>query len=573
MNTLVTKDYIVFILYFILVAGYGYWIYLRRKSKEHDSKAFFLAEGSLTWWAIGASLIASNISAEQFIGMSGEGFFVGIAVSAYEWIAAVALIIIAVWFMPVYLKNKIYTMPQFLKTRYNETVALVMAIFWLFLYIFVNLTSILYLGAVAINGLVGGEYLHLLMIGLAVFALIITLGGMKVIGYTDVIQVAVLIIGGLATTYLALTVVSERFGLGKDVLAGFNTLMKEAPEHFKMILNKPETNVGTINTPQNLEIQKYVVLPGLAMYFAGQWIVNLNYWGCNQYITQRALGANLQTARTGILFAGFLKLLMPVIVMLPGIAAYVLHKNNHLDNFNGVKDGAYSAILGFLPGGLKGLSIAALTAAIVASLAGKANSISTIFTLDIYKKYFNKEADERKLVWTGRVTVFVAMILAIIFTWKDTLGIGSEGGFTFIQKYTGFISPGVFAMFILGMFWKRTTGTAAIVGVVLGFVLAIFFNNYAVSLFGKETWMYTAFEYQKIKDGVVETVVEIPFLINMGWSFFITVATMVVISLAGPKINPKAFILDKEMFKLKPSTIALIVITLMILAALYVRFW
>jgi transporter, SSS family len=582
MKQLATSDYIVFILYFILVASYGYWVYRKRKSQEHDSKAFFLAEGSLTWWAIGASLIASNISAEQFIGMSGEGFFVGTAVAAYEWIAAVALIIIAIWFMPVYLKNKIYTMPQFLTQRYNGTVALIMAIFWLFLYIFVNLTSILYLGAMAIAGLVSDQaagtpgfenMLHLIMVSLAVFALIITLGGMKVIGYTDVIQVAVLIVGGLATTYLALTIVSERFGLGSDAIAGFKVLMNDSPEHFKMILPKPEVTTATINDPVNLDIQKYVVLPGIAMYFAGQWIVNLNYWGCNQYITQRALGANLQTARTGILFAGFLKLMMPIIVMLPGIAAYVLHKHNHLENFSGVKDGAYSAILGFLPTGLKGLSIAALTAAIVASLAGKANSISTIFTLDVYKKYFDKDAEERKLVIIGRFTVLIAMILAIAFTWKDLLGISGEGGFTFIQKYTGFISPGVFAMFILGMFWKRTTGTAAVVGVILGFVLAIFFNNYAVDIFGKETLLYTAYEYQKIEKGEVITVTEIPFLINMGWSFFFTVITMIAISLAGPKVNPKAFVLDKEMFKLQPRTVALIVITLLLITALYVRFW
>src|SRR5690349_82902 len=220
MNTLSTRDYLVFLVYFIVVASYGYWIYRKKKNTQSDTKDFFLAEGSLTWWAIGASLIASNISAEQFIGMSGEGYFVGIAVAAYEWIAAIALIIIAVWFIPIYLKNKIYTMPQFLKTRYNETVALIMTVFWLFLYVFVNLTSILYLGAVAINGLVGGESLHILMVGLAVFALVITLGGMKVIGYTDVIQVGVLIIGGLATTYLALTIVAEKFGLGSDALAG-----------------------------------------------------------------------------------------------------------------------------------------------------------------------------------------------------------------------------------------------------------------------------------------------------------------------------------------------------------------
>jgi SSS family solute:Na+ symporter len=582
MNTLASIDYIIFVLYFVLVASYGYYVYRKRKTAEHDSKAFFLAEGSLTWWAIGASLIASNISAEQFIGMSGEGFFVGTAVAAYEWIAAIALIIIAVWFMPVYLKNHIYTMPQFLKTRYNETVALIMAIFWLFLYILVNLTSILYLGATAITGLVGDatagtpefqNILHLIMIGLAVFALVITLGGMKVIGYTDVIQVAVLIVGGLATTYLALTVVSEQFGLGKSAIAGFKALMQDSPEHFKMILPKPATNTATINDAHNLDIQKYVVLPGIAMYFAGQWIVNLNYWGCNQYITQRALGADLKTARTGLIFAGLLKLMMPVIVMLPGIAAYVLHKHNALPGFNGIKDGAYSAVLGFLPAGLKGLSIAALTAAIVASLAGKANSISTIFTLDIYKKYFGKNDDEKKLVMMGRYTVVVAMILAILFTWNDLLGIGGEGGFTFIQKYTGFISPGVFAMFLLGMFWKRTTGTAAIVGVVLGFVLAIFFNNYAVGIFGKETLLYTAYTYEKMEKGQIVQITKIPFLINMGWSFVITVAAMVGISMAGPKVNPKAFVTDKSLLKLEPRTIALIVITLMLLTALYVKFW
>lgn len=572
-GTLALSDYIVFVLYIVLVSAYGYWVYRRKKAASTSTKDYFLAEGSLTWWAIGASLIASNISAEQFIGMSGEGFFVGIAVAAYEWIAAIALIIIAVWFIPVYLKNKIFTMPQFLTRRYNGTVALIMAVFWLFLYVFVNLTSILYLGAVAINGLVGGEYLHFIMVGLAVFALIITLGGMKVIGYTDVIQVAILIIGGLATTYLALTIVGEKFGLGKDAIAGFKMLIKDAPDHFKMILQKPAETTAIINTPMNLEIQKYVVLPGIAMYFAGQWIVNLNYWGCNQYITQRALGADLQTARTGILFAGFLKLLMPVIVMLPGIAAYVLYKNGHLEGFGGGKDGAYSAILGFLPEGLKGLSIAALTAAIVASLAGKLNSISTIYTLDIYKKYINTDASEKKQVWMGRIVILAAILLSLLFTWKDLLGIGGEGGFTFIQKYTGFISPGVFAMFLLGMFWKRTTGTAAIIGLITGFGLSVFFNNYAVGIFGKETWLYTAFEYQKMADGVVHTVVEIPFLINMGWSFFITVAVMVALSLAGPKVNPKAFVHDKEMRRLSAPTIAMIVITLLIIGALYAKFW
>ncbi len=566
-KNLVFADYVVFAIYFVIVASYGYWIYRRKRKAVTDTKDFFLAEGSLTWWAIGASLIASNISAEQFIGMSGEGFFAGIAVAAYEWIAALALIIIAVWFIPVYLKNKIYTMPQFLKTRYNETVAIIMAIFWLLLYVFVNLTSILYLGAIAINGLVGGDNLHAIMIGLAIFSLIITLGGMKVIGFTDVIQVGVLIIGGLATTYLALTVVSEKFGLGSSALSGFKALMNDAPEHFKMIFHKPGPA-----SPQ-LEIDKYLVLPGIAMYFAGQWIVNLNYWGCNQYITQRALGADLKTARTGILFAGFLKLLMPVIVMLPGIAAFVLYKNGHLDLPDGRKDYAYSAILGFLPSGLKGLSIAALTAAIVSSLAGKVNSISTIFTLDVYKKYFNKEAGEQKLVWTGRLTVVVSMIIAILFTWKDLLGISGKGGFTFIQQYTGFISPGVFAMFLLGMFWKRTTGTAAIAGLVTGFVLCVFFNVYAPQALGHETLLYTAFPTQEEVGGTMQTVWRIPFLICMGLAFFFTMVVMILISLGGPKVNPKAFALDKAMFKVQPSTLILIIITIAILMALYVKFW
>lgn len=567
MNSLSGLDLLIFVVYFVLVAGYGYWVYNKKKkastSASHD---YFLAEGSLTWWAIGASLIASNISAEQFIGMSGNGYFVGVAVAAYEWIAALALIIIAVWFMPVYLKNKIYTMPQFLKTRYNETVSLIMAIFWLLLYVFVNLTSILYLGAIAISGLIGPEYLHTVLVALAVFSLIITLGGMKVIGYTDVIQVAVLIVGGFATIYFALTIVSEKFGLGRDAIAGFKTLMQQAPEHFHMILDKP-----TAASSQE-DVNKYLILPGIAMYFAGQWIVNLNYWGCNQYITQRALGADLQTARKGILFAGFLKLMMPIIVMLPGIAAYVLHQNGHLAGLRGMDD-AYSAILGFLPSGLKGLAIAALTAAIVASLAGKLNSIATIFTLDIYIKYFRKkdaatagESSEKNMVWIGKVVALIAITIAVVFEWKDMLGIAGEGGFTFIQKYTGFISPGVFAMFILGMFWKRTTGAAAVAGLITGFAVSVFFNSFAVNIFGHETVLYTAFINSK-------GVYEIPFLIYMGWAFFFTVLVMVVISLAGPKVNPKAFALDKEMFKLSPAITAMIVATLVILAALYAKFW
>ena len=567
MNQLQNLDILVFLFYFILITTYGIWIYRRKKVKHASTKDFFLAEGQLTWWAIGASLIASNISAEQFIGMSGNGFRLGLAIASYEWLAAVSLIIVAVFFMPIYLKNRIFTMPQFLKTRYNETVALIMAIFWLFLYVTVNLTSILYLGTIAINNLVGGEYFHAVMIGLALFAFIITIGGMKVIGYTDVIQVLVLIIGGLVTTYIALTLVSEKFGLGKDALAGFSTLLKQVPEHFDMIFDKP-----IAGTAQK-QINNYVSLPGLAMLAAGQWIANLNYWGCNQYITQRALGADLPTARTGILFSALLKLLMPVIVVLPGIAAYVLHKNGELQQqmlTNGEfrEDNAYAAILGFLPTGLKGLSMAALTAAIVASLAGKANSISTIFTLDIYKKYFNTTASEKKQVWIGRITILTAMLFAIVINWKDLLGIGGKGGFEFIQKYTGYVSPVIFAVFLLGFFWKKTTARAALVGIISGTMLSILFDKILPLQGQYNTWLYTAFPN-------AAGVYSIPFLVQMGWVFFFTCLIMAIVSLLDKNIasNTNTMQIDTAMFKVEPKNLALIIIILVLVLCLYIKFW
>lgn len=567
MNQLQNLDILVFLFYFILITTYGIWIYRRKKVKQASTKDFFLAEGQLTWWAIGASLIASNISAEQFIGMSGNGFRLGLAIASYEWLAAVSLIIVAVFFMPIYLKNRIFTMPQFLKTRYNETVALIMAIFWLFLYVIVNLTSILYLGTIAINNLVGGEYFHAVMIGLALFAFIITIGGMKVIGYTDVIQVLVLISGGLVTTYIALTLVSEKFGLGKDAFAGFSTLLKQVPEHFDMIFDKP------IAGTEQKQINNYVSLPGLAMLAAGQWIANLNYWGCNQYITQRALGADLPTARTGILFSALLKLLMPVIVVLPGIAAYVLHKNGELQQqmlTNGEfrEDNAYAAILGFLPTGLKGLSMAALTAAIVASLAGKANSISTIFTLDIYKKYFNTTASEKKQVWIGRITIFIAILFAIVINWNDFLGIGGKGGFEFIQKYTGYVSPVIFAVFLLGFFWKKTTSRAALVGIISGTMLSILFDKILPLQGQYNTWLYTAFPN-------AAGVYTIPFLVQMGWVFFFTCLIMAIVSLLDKNIasNTNTMQIDTAMFKVEPKNLALIIIILVLVLCLYIKFW
>lgn len=562
-----TYDYLVFVLYFVLIASYGFWIYKRKQTTNANTQDFFLAEGQLTWWAIGASLIASNISAEQFIGMSGNGFRLGLAISAYEWLAAISLVVVAVFFMPVYLKNRIYTMPQFLKTRYNETVAMIMAIFWLFLYIFVNLTSILYLGAIAINNLTGGTNFHLIMICLAIFALFITLGGMKVIGYTDVIQVLVLTIGGLITSYIALTVVAEKFGYGSNALAGLQHLVKAAPDHFNMIFDKPTA------TSTQKQIEDYSSLPGIAMMMAGMWVANLNYWGCNQYITQRALGADLKTARTGILFAAFLKLMMPLLVVVPGIAAYVLYQNGALQDqmmSGGVlnQDNAYSSVVSFLPTGLKGLSMAALTAAIVASLAGKANSISTIYSLDIYKKYINKEASDTKTVSTGRIMIIISLIIAIIINWNDTLGIGGKGGFEFIQKYTGYISPAIFPVFLLGFFWKKTTSRAAISGIIVGVILSVLFDKFLPSMIGNETLLYTAYP-------TASGSFEIPYLIQMGWVFFFTTLVIILISLMDVKgqTHSNDLIEDHTKYQLSKASIAMIVIVVGFVLAMYIRFW
>lgn len=567
MKQLETLDYIVFLVYFLIVASYGYWIYQRKKSATVSTTDFFLAEGSLTWWAIGASLIASNISAEQFIGMSGSGFAMGLAIASYEWMAAATLLVVAVFLMPIYLKNKIYTMPQFLAQRYSPTVATVMAVFWLLVYIFVNLTSILYLGALAIET-VSGINFTACTIGLAVFAIIITLGGMKVIGYTDVIQVLVLILGGLATTYLALDLVAQNTG-GSGAFAGLTALYKEAGDHFHMVLNEgqmmiPDGKGGTKDA--------YQELPGLTVLIGAMWITNLNYWGFNQYITQRALGADLNTARSGLLFAAFLKLLMPVIVVLPGIAAYVLYQKQvfqeemmyEVAGKMVVKsDNAYPVLLNLLPLGLKGLSFAALTAAIVASLAGKANSISTIFTLDLYKKFFlrgtvktdakldfslgseAKGKSEEHLVRVGRIAIIVSMIIAVIMAPQLRQ---LDQAFQFIQEFTGFISPGVVAIFVLGFFWKRTTALAALVAALLtipsGFGIKLLYSD-------------------------------LPFLNRMGYVFLFLVALMVIISLLDKRGQQNVRSIDVDVNDFKTSTPFAVGALLLcgILAALYIVFW
>lgn len=562
MNKLATLDYIVFFVYFLIVAGYGIWIYNRKTGHdgtvEGDSKDYFLAEGSLTWWAIGSSLIASNISAEQFVGMAGSGFKIGLAISAYEWMASVTLIIVATFFIPVYLKNKIFTMPQFLHQRYNGTVAMIMAIFWLALYVVVNLTSILYLGAIAVSS-VSGLNLTFCMYALAICAVFITLGGMKVIGFTDVIQVFFLILGGLATTYLALNLVSEHYGTS-GVVNGFNLLMGQANEHFHMIVKRDDPN--------------YLDLPGLTVLLGGLWIVNLNYWGCNQYITQRALGADLPTARGGLLFAAFLKMLMPVIVVLPGIAAYVLYKENVFgatEFGSGADlnpDRAYPVLLNILPVGLKGLSFAALTAAVVASLAGKANSIATIFTLDVYKKVLNVNASEKKMVAVGKISVVVAMLLGILIA--PHLGIDKKGGFQFIQEYTGFVSPGIFAMFILGFFWKKTTSSAALFATIGGFLFSIVLKF----LPGMMDLSFLApFGFAVKPEG--SSIYEIPFLDRMGIVFVFCIVGMALISVVEGhgRTNPKGLEIEASMFRPNRSFAIGSVVVLAIITTLYTIFW
>ena len=563
MNALHLADYIVFLIYFVIVASYGYWIYQRKRKAQTTSADYFLAEGSLTWWAIGASLIASNISAEQFIGMSGSGFQMGLAVSTYEWMAAATLVIVAVFFIPVYLKNKIFTMPQFLSQRYNDRVAMIMAIFWLALYIVVNLMSILYLGALAISGISGINVIVCILV-LAVFAIIIALGGMKVIGYTDVIQVFFLIMGGLVATYVALHLVAEKSGQ-HGLLSGFKIMTSEANDHFHMIFKKDNPN--------------YVSLPGLSVLIGGMWITNLNYWGCNQYITQRALGADLKTARSGILFAAFLKLLMPVIVVLPGIGAYVLYQkgmfHTEMLSSGGIVDPnkAYPNLLTLLPEGIKGIAFAALTAAIVASLAGKVNSIATIFTLDVYKKAINPAADEKRLVNLGKWTVVVAMLLGVVMSLiigEKLMGEGKQG-FNYIQEYTGFVSPGILAMFLLGFFWKRTTSDAALFATIGGFIMSCILKF--LPLWVNLSWLTPWGLYQP--NYANKGLYEIPFMDRMGLVFIFCVVGMAIINFIQNRrgVKPKGLIVDTSMFRVNRSFAIGSIVIGIILTVLYTVFW
>ena len=558
-NHLNIVDYIVFVFYFILVAFYGWRTYRKKKAQTNQTKEFFLAEGSLTWWAIGASLIASNISAEQFIGNSGAGFEMGLGIASYEFMSGITLLIVAVFFMPIYIKNNISTMPQFLLTRYDKRVSVSMTIFWLLLYVLINLTSIIYLGAIAISSLTGINF-SACMIMLSFFAMLLTLGGMKVIAYTDVIQVIFLIVGGLATTWVALKIIAEKFG-ATGVLDGFSVMIQKAPDHFDMILDKSSPH--------------FMSMPGLTALLGGMWIANLNYWGFNQYITQRALGADLKTARNGLLFAGFLKLLMPIIVCLPGIAVYVLHQHGDMQTemlkdgvFN--KDNAYPALLNLLSPGLKGLAFAALTAAIVASLAGKLNSISTIFTLDVYKKYIKKDASETQQLIIGRISIIAALFIAVGIS--PFLGIDKKGGFEFIQEYTGFVSPGVVAVFLLGFFWKRTTATSALMGLIGGFVLSIVLK-FLPGWINLAPLNDIGFAVKNISNGNFE----IPFLDRMGIVFLFVFMLMIGVSLlkksTTAEINENTIVIDKSLFKVSNGFLIGSAILICILIFIYIYFW
>lgn len=450
-------DYAIFIAYAILIVGLGLWLSRSEKGHEKDSKDYFLAGGTLSWWAIGASLIAANISAEHFIGMSGSGFRIGLGIAAYEWIAAITLILVAKFLLPQMIEKKIFTMPQLANERYGQGVSFFFSFFWLLVYVFVNLTSVAWLGAIAMQQILGIPMVWGVP-GLLIFAGIYSIyGGLKAVAWTDVLQVVFLVGGGLITAFFALGAVGDG-----NAIDGFMTILHKVREnpgdlHFNMIID------GNVNPGI------FKDLPGLAVIFGAMWLTNIGYWGFNQYIIQKGLAAkNLAEAKRGLIFAGYLKILIPIIVIIPGITAYVLFTHpdlqHNLVGLNGTierADDAYPWLLrNFAPVGIRGLAFAALVAAVVSSLASMLNSTSTIFTLDIYKPLMNKNASERQLVKVGRISALIALIIAM-FAAKPLLG-GLDQAFQYIQEYTGFIYPGVVVVFGMGILWKRATNRAAL---------------------------------------------------------------------------------------------------------------
>ncbi len=518
---LATLDLAVIAIYAVAIFILAQWVSREKAGHHKDSMDYFLAGKTLPWWAIGASLIAANISAEQIIGMSGSGYVIGLGIASYEWMAALTLLIVGKYFLPIFLKNGIYTMPQFLELRYGPRICRLMAVFWLGVYVFVNLTSILWLGSIAVQAVAGIDQAYAL-IALAVFALAYQLyGGLKAVALTDIVQVALLVMGGLVIDWIAL----DRIGAGAGVVAGFQKLLETVPGKFDMILS-----------PDN---PHYVDLPGLSVLVGGLWIMNLSYWGFNQYIIQRALAAkSIREAQKGVVFAAFLKLLMPVIVVLPGLAALLLVPDL------AKPDQAYPSLMKLLPTGLLGLVFAALIAAIVASLASKINSVSTIFTLDLYS-HFRRDADQRQLVRVGRIAAVVACALAVIAA-KPLLG-RFDQAFQYIQEFTGFFTPGICVIFLLGLFWKQATEAGALTAAIGSAVLSLVF---------KLAWP------------------TLPFMDRVGLVFVFTLVAAVAISLLRPAdaVRNRIDVANVDYSTSRGFNVAAVGVVI-VLVALYATWW
>ncbi|MEE4198384.1 MAG: sodium/sugar symporter [Bacteroidales bacterium] len=571
-------DYAIFIFYAVIIISLGLWVSRKKEGKEKTTEDYFLAGKSLPWWAIGASLIAANISAEQFIGMSGSGFAVGLAIASYEWMAALTLIIVGKYFLPIFIKQGLYTIPEFIEKRFNTSLKTILAVFWIALFIFVNLTSVLYLGAKALNTILGdGNTQNMIwfILGLALFAAAYSVwGGLSAVAWTDVIQVFLLIVGGLITTFIALYHVTPEGG----ILKGFSHIYEVAGDKFHMILRK--------DNPE------FANLPGIAVLVGGLWVANLYYWGFNQYIIQRTLAAkSLREAQRGIVFAAFLKLIIPLIVVIPGIVAYVyyLHPEGTYV-VNGVQDALTKAsglpdndnaypwlISTFIPTGLKGLVVAALGAAIVSSLASMLNSTATIFTMDIYKPYISKEATNKELVWTGRIAVLTALLLACLVA--PVLGPIPQM-FQYIQEYTGLVSPGILAVFLLGLFWKKTSTRGAITGVLASIPVAFAFKipSMAVNLLGRkmDTLPLDSFQRNVIQAKISSFAgFELPFLDQMMYTLFITMVIIIMVSLTTGvgDDDKKAISLDTATFITGKKFNIASYILMLILVVLYVIFW
>ncbi|WP_045739147.1 sodium/sugar symporter [Xanthomonas sp. MUS 060] len=514
-------DVAIVVVYLVSIFALAQWVSREKGGHKKSAEDYFLAGKTLPWWAIGASLIAANISAEQIIGMAGSGYAIGLAIASYEWMAALTLLIVGKFFLPVFLRNGIYTMPQFLEQRYGKWVRTLMAVFWLLLYVFVNLTSILWLGSIAVSQITGmDQTLALVMIGM--FALVYQLyGGLKAVALTDIVQVTLLVLGGLLVAGLTLS----RIGDGTGVLAGFKHLWSAHPEHFHMILSRDNPF--------------YKDLPGLSVLFGGMWVMNISYWGFNQYIIQRALAAqNIGEAQKGIVFAAFLKLLMPLVVVVPGIAAVMLAPTL------GKPDQAYPTMMQLLPSGMLGLVFAALVAAIVASLASKINSVATIFTLDFYAK-FRPQAQQKRLVRVGRVAAVSSVLIGILAA-RPLLG-NFDQGFQFIQEFTGFFTPGVVVIFMLGLFWKRANEAGALSAAVGSVLLSVVL---------KKLWP------------------ELPFMDRIGLVFVLSLLSAVLVSLLTPQASVRDLIRTDDVCYATTSGFKLgAAVVIAILIALYAVFW